>query len=276
MEFTKIQYSDHTFNAWVGCQKISAGCKNCYAEVSAPARNLRNGAVQNRKLEVWGPAPTPRYVTSEGNWNKVLRWDSESARNIRNLGRRTIVFVNSLSDVFEDHPDLPAVRSRMFDLLMECKNLSFMFFTKRPENIASMVPWKHESDAPHNMWFGASVEHDLTRSRIESLALAPVKNRFLSIEPMIGAVDLSKAKAMKVDWVIVGGESGHDARPCHLEWIVNVIDTCSPSLPVFVKQLGSKAFSRGERLALAHDKGGDILEWPSQVARRHFPSGILG
>lgn len=202
MEDTKIQYVDNTFNAWVGCEKISQGCKNCYAEHSTPATKLRNGemkiAGQKKSLEVWGPAKTTdRYRTSIANWSKPILWN----HNSKEKGKRESVFVNSLSDTFEHHQMLDPWRKDLFELVESCSELDWLFFTKRPENIMKMIPSRWIENPLKNVWFGTSVEsQEYLVHRASELIKVPAYVRFLSIEPMLGPVSLDEPYCDNCVW----------------------------------------------------------------------------
>lgn len=272
-EETSIQWTDHTFNGWIGCFKISDACKHCYAEVSTPARTLRAGG-----LEVWGPAAiTERKKTSATNWKLPERWNRAALK----AGRRARVFCSSLADVFEDHPSLAPWRAELFALIERTPALDWQVLTKRPENIRRMVPpsWL---DAPRaNVWFGTTVENQETADkRLPELLAVPAVVRFLSCEPLLAPVNLdpprcqycrdggeivdgdppwcvrcdseavfghwldacAKENKRGVSWVIVGGESGPSARPFDLAWARAIVAQCKAAgVPVFVKQLGFRA-----------------------------------
>jgi protein gp37 len=267
---TKIQWTDHTFNPWRGCTKISPGCANCYAETMSH----RNPAV----LGIWGPQGT-RVVASEAMWREPLKWDREAAR----AGERRRVFCASLADIFEDRDDLIAPRRRLARLVWETQSLDYLFLTKRPENAGEMVyeMWFPDAEWPKNWWLGTSVEDQQRASeRIPALLRIPAPVRFLSVEPLLGPVDLSPWLGTwddsgelrpGIDWAIVGGESGAGARPCHAMWIRSVVGQCREAgAPCFVKQMGSN-FQQWYCGPLKDGKGGDPDEWPEDLRVREFP-----
>src|ERR1043166_380509 len=182
-----IEWTEATWNPVTGCTKISAGCKNCYAERLA----LRLQAMGNR-----------RYVNG---FRVTLHEDvvdlPKSWRSPR------MIFVNSMSDLF--HPDVPLnfIR-RVFDSMRECSHHTFQILTKRSERLLAL---SQQLEWPANVWMGVSVEDSHVLSRIDHLRKVPAAIRFLSCEPLIGSLacmDLSE-----IHWVIVGGESGPFARP---------------------------------------------------------------
>ena len=287
---TKVEWADHTFNCWRGCSKVSEACRNCYAETQAK----RNPGV----LGVWGDNGT-RVVASEATWKEPLKWDREA----KSAGVRRRVFCASMADVFEDWQDqllwsdgTPAVdrfseepytlnhaRRDLFQLIDATPNLDWLLLTKRPENIARMMPpaitnltihnrmkqagtW-HGEQYRENVWIGTTVENQQSADeRIPHLLRVPAKVRFLSCEPLLGPVDLSRYiggvcdcgkiesgrchtdcpsqsvqywRGAKIDWVIAGGESGPHARPSHPDWFRSLRDQCQAAgVPYFFKQWG--------------------------------------
>lgn len=228
-EQTGIEWCHHTFNPWMGCTKVSSGCKHCYAE----RENIRYGKHR------WGPG-AQRQVTSDTYWKQPLKWDRKAAAD----GVRRRVFCGSWCDVFEDRPDLAAPRARLFELIEQTPHLDWLLLTKRPENVLKMVPIKwdwHVAPFPDNVWIGASVENQETAdSRIHQLLMIPARIRFLSCEPLLGAVDLPDTSLIhQIHWVIAGGESGPNARPMHPDHAYSLLDQCqAASVPFFFKQWG--------------------------------------
>lgn len=257
-ENSAIEWTTHTFNPWVGCSKISPGCKHCYAERDMDHR---------LGFAKWGNDGT-RVVTSDANWRKPLAWD----RKAREAGERHRVFCASLADVFEDREELIEPRERLFDLISDTPHLDWLLLTKRPENLEAMLPWTSAHAGEYrerfwpNVWIGTSVE-DQQRAdeRIPELLKIPAVVRFLSMEPLLGPVDLTnldhgddrldalRAEACAkgtgcliddefdrgIDWVIVGGESGPGARPMHPQWARSIRDQCQAAgVPYLFKQWG--------------------------------------
>lgn len=265
---TGISWCDHTWNPWVGCAKVSDGCKFCYAEADMDHR---------RHFAKWGPNGS-RVRTSPTYWKQPIAWDKEAARD----GIRRKVFCASLADVFEDFPGLDDYRDDLWNLIGRCKNLDWLILTKRPENIRRMLPVEDQVGMschwPH-IWLGTSAEDQETfDTRRLWLASAPAALRFLSIEPLLGPI--RSESWHRIDWVILGGESGPKARPCHLEWLRSIKGDCERArVPVFVKQLGSEPHLNGMPFAsisnrTLHDyKWGHMGEWPDDLRVRDFPSG---
>ena len=159
--------TDHTFNPWEGCQRVSPGCENCYAE----ARNARFNsahsdedrllaAVSGRELAPkglhWGPpSTTARLLRSASYWNEPVRWNARAARD----GVRRRVFCASLADVFEDHPGVVGERARLFALIEQTPHLDWQLLTKRPENMGRLAPASWSTKWPDNVWAGATAEN---------------------------------------------------------------------------------------------------------------------
>jgi protein gp37 len=232
-EKTNIAWTDHTWNPWRGCQKVSPGCTNCYAE----AMSKRNPSV----LGIWG-SEGKRVIASEASWREPLKWD----RKARDEGVRRRVFCASMADVFEDRPELVAPRVRLFHLISETRNLDWLLLTKRPENIrrfhgSNDVPRSWPEDMPPNVWLGVSVE-DQRRAdeRIPVLNEIEVTVRFLSCEPLLGPIDFDPARHNlygRIHWCIVGGESGPGHRPMEVEWVRSIARQCDDAMvSCFVKQ----------------------------------------
>lgn len=299
---SKIDWTHHTFNPWRGCAKVSEGCKNCYAETSAPVRVSRA-----RGLELWG-AHAHRQIASEAMWREPLRWNREAEQ----AGERRRVFCASLADVFEDRTprlgsgfsdDLREPRQRLWELIRDTPHLDWLLLTKRPENVLRFVPdhWRaHEPgrgavDAwPRNVWIGCTVENqDRAQERLPHLLHIPARVRFVSYEPALEAVDFgpylplvfrrglaspvvlpARGGVRGIDWIIVGGESGPGARPFNPAWADRIVSQCKEArVPVFVKQMGSNPTLRsGSGWGPITDrKGGDWSEWSAQLRVRQVP-----
>ena len=282
-EQSGISWTDATFNPWIGCTKVGPGCDNCYAEALMDKRWQR---------VTWGTG-RPRLATSERNWKLPLLWEKEHEAFALAHGRRRRVFCASLADVFDNEVD-PAWRVELMRLITRTPHLDWMVLTKRIGNAAAMleaacqgvdgVGWQRNPLA--NVWLGATVVNQEEADRdIPKLLATPARVRFLSIEPMLGPVNLqyqlhvaNTAKGWvklpwfdssdgrsagggapkyigpsvpDVDWVIVGGESGVKARPFHVDWARSIVKQCQAAgVPVHVKQLGAQP--RGWCAALAH------------------------
>lgn len=283
-ENSKIEWCDHTFNPWEGCQKVGPGCDHCYAET----RNARfaGGTAIN-----WGPG-APRRRTSAANWNLPKRWNAQADAFMAQHGRRQRVFCASLADVFDNAVD-PQWRADLFELIRATPNLDWLLLTKRIGNAAAMIraalahmdigysvpfaawPWP-------NVWIGATVVNQAEADRdIPKLLAVPARVRFLSMEPLLEPVQLTNSGRIPADdegperigymvgaddgksglwptrekalqtsglhWVIVGGESGPGARPMHPAWVRSLRDQCRAAGVSFLfKQWGEWApYDRG-------------------------------
>lgn len=246
---SKIEWTDHTFNSWIGCAKVSDGCKHCYAETMM---DKRWGKVE------WGPQGT-RVRTSAANWKQPRTWNTKAQRT----GVRQRVFCGSLCDVFEDRHDTNAWRISLLELIELTHGLDWLLLTKRPENVVRLIQQAAGRSIenffernPH-VWIGTSVENQATADeRIPHLVSIPAAVRFLSMEPLLGPLDLAEAGALwtsvvdnsivrtipamrLIHWVIVGGESGPKARPMHPDWVRSIRDQCQAAgVPFFFKQWG--------------------------------------
>jgi len=219
---SKIEWTDHTFNPWWGCTKVSPACTNCYAETFSKRVGLR----------VWGDRADRRFFGDQ-HWGEPIRWSRQAERD--RVRRR--VFCASMADVFEDRGDLDPWRARLWSLVDDTPSLDWLLLTKRPSNVTKMVPWA--AAWPHNVWLGTTVENqEWAEKRISSLVANPAVVRFLSVEPILGSLDLSRW-AREIEWVIVGGESGHHARPSQPAWVRLIRDQCVASgIAFFFKQWG--------------------------------------
>lgn len=257
-ETTAISWTDHTFNPWWGCKRISPGCDHCYAATFAK-RTGHDG--------LW--SGTHRFFGSS-HWAEPLKWNAQAER----AGRAALVFCASMADVFEDHPELVVERAHLFELIERSPHLTWQLLTKRPENVLSLTPADWRWNWPSNAWIGATVEdQQRANERIPHLAKIPAAVRFLSCEPLLGSVDLTPwhitgpsdgtARAW-IDWVIVGGESGPGHRPIDLDHARFLVAECEMAgIPVFFKQVGGRTPSAGgDQL-----DGRTIKQFPAGVAR---------
>lgn len=288
-ENTKIEWTDHTFNPWEGCQKVGPGCDNCYAET-------RNARFSGGQAVNWGPG-APRRRTTPSNWNKPLKWnkqaelqqaawdgfkkthldltDDELIAKGFIKPRRPRVFCASLADVFDNAVD-PQWRADLFGLIMKTPNLDWLLLTKRIGNVKPMLAeLAHGSDPDlslldmmplPNVWIGATIVNQEEADRdIPKLMNVPAYVHFLSMEPLLGPVDLklmqyedsdyrqpdgkiiANTRRRAIKWVIVGGESGPGARPMHPDWARSLRDQCKDAGTAFLfKQWGEWAPAKPE------------------------------
>jgi len=223
---SSIEWTDLTWNPVVGCSIESAGCTNCYA--------MRMAA----RLEAMG---TSKYAgltkrTKRGAvWTDLVRCDEASLKIPLTWKKARRVFVNSMSDLF--HPDVPEeFVARIWDVMRCTPQHQYQILTKRPERMADLLA--RISPIPlANVWLGTSVEGPLVVERIDHLRHVPAAIRFISFEPLIGAIP--GLHLFGIDWAIVGGESGPRARPMLEEWVDPIFDACSTSgTEFFFKQWG--------------------------------------
>lgn len=220
---SSIEWTESTWNPVTGCTKISPGCKFCYAEKMAGRLqmmgqpNYRNGfelTLQPHMLEL------------------PLQWK-----------RPQSIFVNSMSDLFHDGVPLAYVQ-QVFDVMRRASWHRFQVLTKRAARLAELDPFL---EWPGNVWMGVSVESSEYVSRIDSLRQTRASVKFLSLEPLLGP--LPGLNLQNIDWAIVGGESGHSARPVHEEWILEIRDQCRKAgVAFFFKQWGGRNKKKSGRL----------------------------
>jgi len=210
---TKIEWTHRTWNPITGCSKVSPGCAHCYAERFA------------YRLQKMG---NPRY---RNGFAVTVHWD---LLDLPLMWRKpSLIFVNSMSDLF--HEQVPTeVIMRIFETMTKANWHVFQILTKRSErlkDLAETLPW------PPNIWVGVSVENDKYFERIRHLQSVPANVRFLSCEPLLGA--LENLPLDGIHWVIVGGESGPGARPMKIEWVLSILEQCRKAgVPFFFKQWG--------------------------------------
>lgn len=228
-EKTEIAWTDSTWNPWIGCQKVSAGCDNCYAETLMDKRY--------HKVE-WGPHGE-RKRTSASNWRQPITWNKHHAAFQAEHGRRQRVFCASLADVFDNQAPEGA-RDDLWKLIEATPNLDWLLLTKRPENILKFVPRNWHPALPRNIWVGVTAEDQANYDRRMS-ALAGVRSvvHFVSYEPAIGPVKIS---GLYPDWVICGGESGKGFRDMDPQWAFDMMKRCEyAGVPFFMKQMAGRA-----------------------------------
>lgn len=216
MSKSKIEWTEATWNPVTGCTKLSAGCKNCYAER------------MSRRLQAMG---NPNYtngfdVTEHAHMlNKPKHW-RKSQR----------IFVNSMSDLF--HPEVSFdFIGKVFETMRTADHHIYQVLTKRPDRMLEYVTQREVHALPPHIWLGTSVEQRRWLDRIEVLRQVPAAIRFLSLEPLLE--DLGSFNLNGIDWVIVGGESGPGSRPMEPDWVTSIRDICmDESVAFFFKQWG--------------------------------------
>lgn len=228
-EVTAIEWTDHTFNPWIGCTKVSPACDNCYA---AEMMDTRYGRVE------WG-AGKARSRTAPSNWKQPRAWN----RKAEAAGTRPFVFCASLADVFDNEVDA-LWRHDLFALIAETPHLVWLLLTKRIGNVISMSPY----GLPANVAVGATMANQMEYDR-DRMKLAKVKESlgplftFGSFEPLLGPIILDKNAP---DWVIVGGESGKNARHMDINWARSLRHQSISLGRVFnFKQVGGRTSDKG-------------------------------
>lgn len=328
MAETKIPWAHYTFNGWIGCAHAGPECDHCYAEAWA------NRFPRTRGL--WG-ADAARLATSDGNWSKPRAWNEAALR----AGERRRVFASSLCDVLEAGAYLDQLRARLWATIEATPALDWLLLSKRPAGYATLTPaaWRKPGGWPSNVWAGTTCGTSAGLARVRTLISsapgAPV--RFVSAEPQLEAIDwtgvlsfhdavatvcgasapsAATARALEamvrrvvcgIDWLIIGGESGGQARPFDLAWLrVGLAQAGAAGIAAFTKQLGAFPvdsdhvagtyapedrrsrraaeafdaiamledgdFTRIPNLLLLNDpKGEDPSEWPPEFNLRQVP-----
>lgn len=215
MAQSSIEWTEMTWNPTTGCIKISAGCKFCYAEIMS--KRLKAMGVEKYKDAF-------KVRTHENQLTIPYTWKSAK-----------IVFVNSMSDLF--HKDIPLeFIKKVFAVMNDNPNHVFQVLTKRAERLYEV---HKELKWTHNIWMGVSIENDKVIDRIDYLRSTKARVKFLSCEPLIGP--LPKLNLKKIDWVIVGGESGHKPRPMEPDWVLDIQEQCEKAdVRFFFKQWGGR------------------------------------
>jgi len=212
MAQSSIEWTEMTWNPTTGCDKISAGCKYCYAEV------------MTRRLKAMG---VDKYKDGF-----ELRIHEDALYVPYSWKHQKVVFVNSMSDMF--HKDVPfEFVKKVFDVMNNTEHV-YQILTKRAD---VLLKYHKELKWTHNIWMGVSVENEKVKDRIDLLRQTSAKVKFLSCEPLIG--QLPKMNLDGIDWVIVGGESGRKPRPMKEEWVLDIMDQCKENgVKFFFKQWG--------------------------------------
>lgn len=310
MADSSIEWTDATWNPVRGCKPISPGCGNCYAE-------LMTGRLEAMGQAGYAGLTKPGMGKKRFLFNGQFRTAPDRLEDPLRWKKPRMVFVNSMSDLFGEGVPFEFIAS-VFGVMAACPQHTFQVLTKRADRMLEFFEWvdqrvrdgmgqypadnaawlrkrflhwsarqagvelEHNSTSAWplpNVWLGVSVENNDYVTRIEKLLKAPAAVRFLSLEPLLGPIDIVSswgdairehgALAVPIDWVIVGGESGPHARPCGLRWIADIVVQCKDAgMQCFVKQLGSNACDGGKRIKLS-GKGGDPTEWPA--ACREWP-----
>lgn len=311
MSVTAIEWSEQTWNPLAGCTPVSPGCLNCYAATMA-ARLEAMGQTKYAGLTV--------MRNGVRTFNGKINTDEPALRIPLNRKKPTTYFVNSMSDLFHERVPFDFV-DRVFAVMAICPQHTFQVLTKRPERMREYMAllaekrafrtWQDAGAAfgvrnftgPRewpsgrlvyplpNVWLGTSIENRKSLDRAMDLSACPAAVHFWSLEPLLE--DLGNIRGyleQNVEWVIVGGESGHGARACNVEWVRSIVHQCGAAgVACFVKQLGAAAHDAPNGLAgrslevsadvadrvsnrLKSPKGGDPAEWPADLRVREMPT----
>lgn len=238
-EKTEIAWCDSTHNEWLGCMKVSEGCRNCYAETMMDKRYHRVEWGQ-MKTDETSPSVGTRSLTSQANRRKPFTWQRKAAEFKAIHGRRQRVFCSSLSDVFDNQVPR-GWRDGLFHTIESTPDLDWLLLTKRPENILPMIRdcgWHR--GFPRNVWLGTTCEDQAAYDRRwPILADCNVRVRFISYEPAIGPLTILNHKE-KPDWLICGGESGKGWRLMRPLWAEDIQEECAECfVPFFMKQMSA-------------------------------------
>lgn len=215
MAQSSIEWTEMTWNPTTGCSKISTGCKFCYAEI------------MSKRLKAMG---VEKYKD-----NFEVRTHEEALKIPYTWKHSKVVFVNSMSDLFHKEIPLEFIQ-KVFKVMNDNPQHVFQVLTKRAERLLELhtkLKWTH------NIWMGVSVENAKEKHRIDDLRNINARVKFLSLEPLLS--HLGKLNLKNIDWVIVGGESGHKPRPMDADWVLDIQEQCKEkNVAFFFKQWGGK------------------------------------
>lgn len=275
---TAIEWADATWNPITGCSIVSPGCANCYAMRLAGGR-LRHHPTRAglTKMSNAGPVWTGEVRFNESVLDQPLRWR-----------RPRRIFVCAHGDLFHEAIP-PKWQLLVWATMMRAEHHHFLVLTKRPERMRLFCD---ANAVLRNVWLGVSVEDQRAADvRIPVLLATPAARRWISAEPLLEAIDLNRRTFVRcpnhdtaygfcmqdcgdwirLDWVVVGGESGSHCRECDIRWIRDIVRTCAAAgTPCFVKQLGSHAVNK-DVIWPSFKKGGDMAQWPEDLRVRQWP-----
>lgn len=224
-----IEWTEATWNPTTGCDKISRGCKNCYA------------ATLSKRLKAMGVKKYKNKFKFTQHGNEIdlpLKWKKPQK-----------IFVNSMSDLFHEEAEMEFIAS-CFDTMMKANWHIYQVLTKRPEkmvNFSKLFESRFDFQIPDHIWMGASVEDNHTTWRIREISRVRCNVRFISFESLLE--EIHRVNLSKIDWAIIGGESGHHYRPVEKEWVQSLIEKCKrQNVKVFFKQWGGFRPKSGGRI----------------------------
>ena len=255
MKNSKIEWTEATWNPLRGCARVSEGCRYCYAE---------------RVAERWsGPKQPyeglviPSKKGGHPRWSGEIRLVEHMLNEPRKWKQGKLIFVNSMSDLFHEKVPFDYIE-QVFNVMYETPQHRYQILTKRAERLAELAPkifW------PSNVWMGVSIEDSRVIDRADALRTVPSAIRFLSLEPLIGPIPNLNLEGL--DWAIIGGESGNQARIMEPEWAVDLLNQCrSANVPCFVKQMGTQW---AKRQGSKSWKGDNIEQFPEVLQVREYP-----
>lgn len=272
---TNISWTDATWTTLTGCDHVSPGCENCYSA----------GLTATRLAHLPQYAGLADWVDGRGRFNGTIRLLPERLDRPLRWTRPRKIFVNSMSDTF--HKDVPdKYIADMFDIMLRASQHTFQVLTKRPQRMAQLLrrfrtidgeSWYVSTDEPGpsglcdqmefpNVWLGSSVENDTYTFRADHVRRTPAAVRFLSLEPLLGPVP--SLDLTGIDWAIVGGESGRNARPMEEDWVREIAAKCAESgTALWVKQMGAVWADRNGVKAPAHT----MSEFPADLRVQNYP-----
>lgn len=247
-----IEWTDASWNPVRGCTKVSTECKNCYACTFAERFRGVPGHPFEQGFDL---------LLVPDKLSEPLKWKTPRK-----------IFVNSMSDLFHKDIDDEYI-AHVADVMMRANWHTYQVLTKRSERMRDLLNSKlnFAAMAPH-IWWGVSAGNRKNGlPRIAHLQAAAVAVRIVSAEPLLE--DLGNVNLKGINWLIIGGESGHGARPFQLDWARKLIHSCKrQQVACFMKQVGRQPWDGGQRFKLASAKGGDPSEWPVDIRVRKFPS----
>lgn len=246
---SSIEWTETTWNPVTGCDRVAAGCDHCYALTLAKQLKAMGQEKYQNDGDPRTSGPGFGVTLHPASLDEPRRWRTPK-----------VVFVNSMSDLFHAKVPLSFVRD-VFDVMRETPQHTYQVLTKRATRVAKIAD---RLDWPENVWMGVSVESFDAVDRIDRLRSVPAATRFLSCEPLLSA--LPGLDLREIHWVIVGGESGHGARPMLAEWATEIRDQCAEAgVAYFFKQTGTVL----ARQWGATGKGHDAKEWPFSLPREY-------
>lgn len=239
-----IEWTDATWNPWMGCEKVSPGCAHCY---------------MYREQRQYGHDPSA-IRRSKTKFHEPLRWSDPR-----------FVFTCSWSDWF--HPGADPWRDEAWEVIRDTPHLTYQVLTKRPELIEGRLP-EDWGEGYGNVWLGVSIENSRFTWRADELRAIPAAVRFVSAEPLVSSLFEANGKRRPldlggIDWVIVGGESGPNSRRLELGWVDEIVEASDEAgVAFFMKQLGTPL---ARELGARDRKGGDLESFPEHLRRREIP-----